>query len=259
MKPDDQGRDDAPEPGPLPALLRRNGWAMGAIASATVLVDLGVYAAGRLLGIGAVASALAALATAAVWTALAAPAAAAGGRNWIDAMFRGGTVADASGVALVVLWLIVPHDTRSGQPYLTFLAIVKIYCTLAAMSVAAVSVVCCARTAAGRHVLGVTVAVVFILLMSSLLWASVPLAATGPESHARVAAVTLWVNPFWSIGAAVVRQTGFDWYGYPIVYRVSRVRDYSTPNVPWYASGVSCLCAAGLATGVVFLRRRRAT
>ena len=259
MRPNHQGRPDAPTPGPLAALLRRNGWAMGTIASATVLVELGAYATGRMLNIGPVGSALAALATAAVWTALAAPAGAAGGRRWIDALFRGGTVADASGVALVVLWLIVPHNTKSGQPYLTFLAIVKIYCTLAAMSIAAVSIVCCARTAAGRHILAVTVATVFILLLSSLLWASVPLAAAAPESHTRVAAVTLWINPFWSIRTAVVRETGFDWFGYPIVYRISRVRGYSTPNVPWYASAVTCLCAAGIATAVAFLHRRGPT
>ena len=77
MPADHQPEDHARTSTLLAGLLRRNGWALAGIASATVLVELGAYATGRLLGIGPVASVLAALAAAAVWTALAAPAAAA--------------------------------------------------------------------------------------------------------------------------------------------------------------------------------------
>jgi len=246
---------DAGAPGPVAELLRRSGWALVGIAAATVLVELGAYAAGRILGIGPKASALAALATAAVWTALAAPAAAAGPRRPLHALCRGGVVADASAVTLIVLWLIARHP-QTAQPYVTFLAAVKIYCTLAAMALAAVAVVLCARRGAGRHILAVGTAVVLVLLLSSLLWAGIPLAVAPPEARTRVAAVALWINPFCSIGAAVVAQTDFVWTRYGMMYRLNSVCDYPTPNVPWYAATVCCLCVAGIAGAAGFLRHR---
>lgn len=255
MPDDHQSEDHARTSTLFAALLRRNGWALATVALATVLVELGAYATGRGLGIGPVASVLAALAATAVWTALAAPAAAAGPKGRLDALFRGGIVADASAISLLVLWLIVPDNPRTGQPYFTFLAAVKIYCTLAAMALAAVAVVTCGRTVAGRHALAVGVAVALMLLLTSLLWAGVPLAAAPAECRTSVAAATLWINPFWSIGAAVVRETDFVWTRYGMMYRLNPVRHYATPNVPWYAATVCCLCVAGIATAAGVLRR----
>lgn len=257
MSEDDQSAVEAPAPGMLSSLLRRNAWALAGIVAATVLVELGVFAVGRMLGIGPKASALAALAVAVVWTALAAPVAAAGGRGALESLFRGGSVADSSAVTLVVLWLIA-RSPETPHPYVTFLAAIKIYCTLAAMAIAAVAVVLCARSAAGRHILAVCVAVVFMLLLTSLMWVSIPLAAAPAESGARIAATVLWTNPFCSVAAAVVRETQFVWHSYGRMYNITPVYHYPIPSVPWYAASVCLMCVAGIAGTGAFLRRRTA-
>jgi len=256
----DQPGVEAPEGGLIRILLRRNGWAMGALAVATLVVELGVYFGARLLAIGPGASLLAALAAAAVWTALAAPAGAAGGTSRLDALFRGGTVADASAVSLVVLWLVVPHNSRN-VPLIGFPAVMKIYCTLAAMALLAVAVVVCARSKAGRHILAVAVAVAFMVLLSSLFWAGAPLAATdGADQRMRMASALLWTNPFSSIAVTVAPSTGFDWVRRGLMYNVTPIRDIPTSSVPWYAAAVCYLCLAGMATAAgTLLRRNRQT
>lgn len=252
----DQPSIEAPESGLIRILLRRNGWAMGAVAVATLVVDLGAYSGARLLAIGPDASLLAALAAAAVWTALAAPAAAAGGTSRLDALFRGATVADASAVALVVLWLVVPHNSRN-VPLIEFPAVMKIYCTLAAMALLAVAVVTCARSKAGRHALAVAVAATFMVLLSSLFWAGAPLALIdGADQKMWMASVLLWVNPFCSIAVTVAPSTGFDWIRTGLMYNVTPIRDIPTANVPWYAATVCYLCLAGMAAAVGTLLRR---
>ena len=228
---------------------------MAGIALATILVEGGTYLAGLILGVGPMSSALAALAAATVWTALAAPPAAAGGRHWLDALLRGGTVADASAVVLLALWLFA-RDGQTGDPYVTFTAAVKIYCTLAAMALLAVAVVTCGRSVAGRHILAVALAVMFVLLLTSLLWAGVPLALfDSAETRARLAGGALWINPFCSVAAATVRETNFTWYRYGLMYTITPVTHYPKVDPPWYAATLSCLCAAGIALGAGVLRR----
>jgi len=252
----DQSAVETPEPGSIRALLARNGWAMGGIAVVTILVEAGTYAAGRVIGIGPLSSALAALAGATVWTALVAPVAAAGGRDWLDALLRGGVVADASAVVLLALWLIA-RNGQTGEPYVTFLAAVKIYCTLAAMALLSVAVVTCGRSVAGRHILAVALTVVFVLLLTSLLWAGVPMAMVdGPAARARVAGAALWVNPFCSVTAATIAETNFTWYRYGWMYNHTPVVNYPKADPPWYAATLSCLCAAGIALCAGYLRRQ---
>ena len=237
-------------------MLARNGWAMGGIAAMTILVEGGAYAAGRVLGIGPMSSALAALASAVVWTALAAPIAAAGGRNRLDALLRGGMVADASAVVLLALWLVA-RNGQTGEPYVTLSAAAKIYCTLAAMALLAVAGVTCSRSVAGRHILAVALAVMFMLLLTSLLWAGVPLAAVdSPVARARIAGVTLWINPFCSVAAAIVGETDFTWYRYGWMYNHTPVVNYPKADPSWYAAALMCLCAAGIVLCVGVLRRR---
>lgn len=250
---------EAPELGSIRVLFQRNGWAIGTVAVATLVVELGVYGGARLLGIGPGASLLAALATAVVWTALAAPVAAGGGASRIDALLRGATPADASAVALVVLWIVVPPNSR-GVPLIGFAAAMKIYCTLAAMALLAVAAVTCARSHAGRHVLAVTVAVVFMVFLSSLFWAGAPLALTdGADAQRSIASALLWINPFSSIAVAVAPETGFDWVRTGLMYNVTPIRDIPTSNVPWYASSVVLLAlAATTCVGGTLLRRVRA-
>ena len=255
MSENDRSAVEAPAPGMLWALLRRNAWVLTGIAATTVLVELGAFAAGQMLGIGPKASALAALAAAVVWTALAAPVAAAGGRSALESLFRGGCVADSSAVTLVVLWLVA-RNPETSHSYVTFLAAIKIYCTLAAMAIAAVAVVLCARSAAARHILAVCITVVFMLLLTSLIWVSIPLAAAPAESGTRIAATILWVNPFCSVAAAVVRETQFVWQSYGLMYSKTPVYHYPTPSVPWYAASVCLMCVAGIAGAGAFLRRR---
>ena len=257
MSADETSSGDPAAPTIVSALLRHNAWALAGLLAATLLVELGVFAGGRMLGIGPKASALAALAAAVVWTALAAPAAAAGGRDTLASLLRAGTVADASAVALVALWLIA-RNPDTGDPYVTFLAAVKIYCTLAAMALAAAAVVLCARSASGRGILCVCVAAGFMVLLTSLLWVSIPLAAAPEQTQARIATAAVWLNPFCSVASAVVRETQFVWHGYGMMYSLSPVYHYPMASVPWYAASVCLGCVGGMAAAGAFLRRRAA-
>ena len=132
-------------PGGLRRIIARDGWAVGAAAAATIGVEVGVYVLALSAGAPRLHAALATLAVATLWTALAAPVLAAEAADGLGAVLRAGIVADASAVALIVLWLSCPQVGLLGA--------VKIYCILAAMTLPAMAVSRLACGPGGRFAL----------------------------------------------------------------------------------------------------------
>ena len=238
-------------------LLRGEGRTMLIAAAATLVVELGVYVSARLLGAGPAAAALATLATATVWVALAAPCLAAGAASGVGAVLRGAVAADASCLALLVLW-IAARDPETGRTLVPLLAVIKIYCTLAALAVAGVAVVRCGRTPAGRNALAVAAAIVFFIILAGPFWAGGLLSVDTPAGRALAARVIVYSNPFYAVTSTLAEQTGFVWHLSPVMYRLTRLGDYvPAPQPPWYAAAVVYACLAAIACGVMLLRPAR--
>jgi hypothetical protein len=240
----------SPPPGMLRVLLARDGRAVVAAAAATLLVELGVYLLAGLVGTATSRAPLAALAAATLWVALAGPVLAASARTSLSAVLRGGTVADASALALIVLWL--------SSADVTFLAAVKIYCALAAMALAAVAATRLARSGAGRYALAVAAAGTLVLGLASPFWIGGPMRAAGPRAAETLAAVAVYANPFYAITAAVSQEAGFVWHQADVLYRWTRLGDYAAaPPACWYASVVIHLAAALVLGALAAARARR--
>jgi len=243
------GRPGDREPG---GIWQRDGKQALAVACATLAVELGAYAGAMAAGANQRDATLAALATATVWVALAAGAMAAGARDALGALLRGGVVADASAVTLLALWL--------AGPYLTFVAVVKVYCLLACMALAGAAAAHLPARPAGRSAAAIVAAIAFLALLTTPLWCGGLL--TAMEGSARETAVrwAVAVNPFYGVTAAVVERTGFVWHYGAVMYHLTPIGDYAAPPpMPWYASAWRvALVAVLLALAKLAIARRRA-
>lgn len=226
----------------------RRWWPVVAAGAATVVVELGAYVVGRAGGASQRNATLAMLAVAAVWVALAAPALAAGGRGWFDALCRGGIVADGSGVALAVLWL--------APGPMTLWAALKVYCILAALAMAAVAVVRAGRSDAGRCAIAVAWSTVVMAALAAPFWSNGLIASLQGRPRRLAVAWLVRVNPFQSILAATRRQLACVWNEEPVMYRLTRVGEYvQGPSVRWYTAAALFAIVAGIFLGVGLLRR----
>lgn len=229
-------------------LLVRDGLAVLLTAIITLVVELGAYFLGLLCGVGQVDAVLAALAISSVWVALTCGILAAGGEDWLGALLRGGTVADASAVTLIVLWL--------ATPYVTFLAAVEIYCTWVAMALLAVAAVQCARKAIARYAAALVTGLVLFAALSTPFWVGGLLVSATQQTRELIVTAAVYANPFYSITSAVVEQTHFIWHQAPIMYQITLIGDYvAPPPVPWYASAVICALGGGILAVTNPLRR----
>ena len=224
--------------------MRSHGWVVIGATLATVAVELGVYGAARMRGAPESSSVLAALAAAVVWVVLAAPALASGPSGHLGGYVRGLTVADASAAALLVLWLVAGSSV-------TFAAAAQVYCTLAAVALAGVAVVRCARSAMWRSTLAVVVSSVFMAALTTPLWIGGLMKATDGPVRRAVVAVAVYANPFYSITTALSERTGFVWHLSGVMYGLTRIGSFSpAPEPPWYAATVIYLCVAAAALGL---------
>ena len=229
-------------------LLADDGWAVLAATAATVTLELAVLFLARACT-GELYAVLAALAVGAVWIALACPVLAAGGKTWLSAMLRGGIVADASAVMLVVVWLSSPH--------VAFAAAVKIYCIYAASALLGIAAVSCARTTAARYAAAVAAAVAIMLALTTPFWVGGILKAAGPEAARTIAAAAVRVNPFYSVTAAVFETANFAWNEAPIMYtRIQQIHDYATAAPRWYSAPAIHATLAALLAATNLLRRQ---
>jgi hypothetical protein len=232
----------AEQPAPLStrSILARDGWAVLAATIATAAIELSAFFWARVL-VGDLYATLGALAGGAVWVALASPVLAAGGKTWVSIMLRGGIIADASAVLLIVLWLV--------SPYVDLAAAAKIYCIYAASALLAVAAVSCARTTAGRYIAAVIAASAIMLAISTPFWVGGMLKAAGQDVRTALAAAAVRVNPFYSITAAVFDHAKFAWNEAKVLYdRVQEIQVYASASPRWYsAAAIHATLAALLA------------
>ena len=247
----------SPGGGAIRQVLRRDGWSMLAVVAATLVVELGVYLAARLGDANPRQAILTALATMAVWTAVACPVFAAGGKGAISALLRGGIVADASGVALLVLWAGGRFLPGEGA-YLSFLAAVEIYCTVAAMALVGVAGARCGRTTTGRYVAAVVTAVAMTAMLATPFWIRGPALAVEGTAQRVIVSGGVFFNPFYSMISAVADRVGFVWhYDAGAVYNLFELGNLRLPPVPWYSAVAMYLPLAGLLSATHLIRRRK--
>ena len=223
----------SPAPGPL-----RKELAPGlAIVAVTLAAEMGGFFLAYGSGLGLRSVAVAALMTAAVWTALAAPIFGAGACGALRSLIRAGLVADATFLTLLVIWVWWNrHPSQTGQPgEMTFTAILKVYCTFAAMTVLAAGAVNCPRRAAGRYIVAVIVAACMMLALASPLWAGGLIAATDGAARAPVADMAVWLNPFYSITTPLIDSLNYVIHQEGVMYQLTLIGDYvPAPACPWF-------------------------
>ncbi len=239
--------------GTLRELLGRDGWPALAAALATMAVELGVFLGALACGVDKRQSVMASLAAGVVWVSLAAPAMAAGSNTHLGALLRGGIVADASAVLLIVLWLATPH--------VSFLAAVKIYCIYAALALAGIAAVRCARAPSARFALAAVAAIVFIAALASPFWAGGALSAAKASGRIDSGILTsriVHANPFYCIWSVLADQMPYAWHQAPVMYRITYLGNYAAvPPVTWYAAVIIYICVAGILAATNLLRRKR--
>jgi hypothetical protein len=236
--------------GGLRALVARDGRAVLLAFAATVAAGVGVFAAARLAGAPQLQAALAALATTVLWVALAAPVLAASGADALAALLRGGCIADAAAVTLIVLWIACPQ--------VTLLAAVKIYCVLAAMALLGVAASRLARSPAGRSAVALATSAALTVALASPFWVGGALEAAPQEAANQVAAAAVYLNPFYAVTAATAEQSRFVWHQASVLYRITRIGDYAAaPPAHWYPCALVHAGVAVLLAAVAALRHRR--
>lgn len=229
---------------------------MLAAVAATLAVELGLYLAARLAGAGPRDATVATLAATAVWVALACPVLAAGAKGAISALLRGGIVADASAVALLVLWAVGRLAPGEGE-CLSFLAAVEIYCIVLAMALVGVAGARCGRTPTGRYVAGVVAAVAMTALLATPFWITGPALAVEGAARRLVVSAAVFFNPFYSMTSAVADRVRFVWHHTGAVYDLSALSDFGAPPVPWYSAVAIYLPLAGILAATHLIRRPR--
>lgn len=236
-------RRDAPAAGPF----RRNLSAMLAAVAATLVVQLGAYAAAR-AAMAPAAATETGLLVGLLWLILAVPIFTAAGEGIVDGLFRGGPVLDASAVLLIVL-------VASGQ--LTPLSAVEVYLVWCAIGLTECATVLIARRAANRHLVAAATAVMVLAIAASPFWANGVVLAGGRAWRERAGYALVATNPVFATAACLPAELGFVWNERPILYACTVLsRDVPMPDPSWYLTVAGYgLAAAGLAAVTVARRR----
>ncbi|MBL7221994.1 MAG: hypothetical protein ISS69_17940 [Phycisphaerae bacterium] len=243
--------DSSPGPdGFTLTLLKRDGWPVAGIVVVTVAVQLGVFLLPQAYGAPLRATIPASLIIAGVWVALASAIFAAGPRSTISGILRGGSVADATAVLLVVLWL--------NAPEVSFLAAVKMYCIYASVSLCAIAAARCASSLRFRYFWGVIVGVLLVIVQGGLFWLPGLLQLVPADHKVAIAGMGLRANPLYGVFSAIADKSGFVWHYADVMYRITPLgEDLAVPPVQWYEPMVVHLALAGIFSATWLLRRRR--
>ena len=234
----------------IPALLKRDGWPVAGIVVVTVAVQLGIFILPQACGESARRVIPASLIIAGVWVALASAIFAAGPRSTISGIFRGGSVADATAVLLVVLWLSAPE--------VTFLSAVKLYCIYASVALCAIAAARCASSLRFRYLGAVAGAVFLSALQGGLFWLPGLLQLVPADHKVAVAGMGLRANPLYGVFSAIADKSGFVWHYAEVMYRITPLgEDIAVPPVQWYEPMVVHLLIAGILAASWMLRARR--
>lgn len=216
-----------------------------AIIALTLAVELGAY----FLALGATSrrdALLLGLGACTVWVCLAAGPLALGGRSTLGALLRGGSAADASLLSLLVYWAL---DAGAEGPRLfTFVNVLQVYCTLAAVAIFAVALVLAFAGPVARSAAAVAAGAVLMIALATPLWIGSSLqAAREDQTRRQVIRAAVYVNPLYSITSPLAPRTQFVWHQAQEMYRLTRIGDYAAPPpVPWYASTLLYGCASGI-------------
>lgn len=231
-------------------------WALGISTAATLAIILGTYFASQSHSAPAAENLLATLAIGAIWTALACPVLAAGGKSWLRALLRAGVVVDMLGIAFLIIWIAQRSDA-DNLPCLTVVGAMKAYCIYLAMCLVAVAAVGCARSPAGRYVAAVVAAVLLMAAMASPFWVNGTLEKALPANRAAIIGGAVGWNPFYSLSAAVVEETKIVWHQLPVLYSMTRIGEYTSPGpIQWAAILYRYGLVAGVLTTVAIVRAR---
>ena len=232
--------------------VRSRWWPVVWIGAITMAIEAAVYAGVGVTGASSRTAALATMAVATVWIALAVPIFAAGGRGAFDRFIRGGTVIDATGAILCILWMLCPQ--------LGLLSALKIYAVLASMGLAGIVAVCAARSDRWQAIVAVMAAVVMVVALTTPFWGNGIL--VGLDGSARQGAATgmVAVNPVFSMAAASARDLHWVWNEAPRMYRTTVLGQIMpVPSVSWYVTPLIWLGLAGIAAVVALWRHGGAT
>lgn len=238
---------------------RQRGWlarnAMATLVAGAVVLamELGVFFLARAMGANLPSAIVATLAAMTALTVLAAPALAAGGRDVLGALLRGGVVADAGAVALLTIYVL----TRSEDGGLGFVTICKIYGVLVSVTLLAVAAVCVPRRPSSRAMAAILVATGLAVLLASPIWISAHLADSPGAADVDLATWAVRVNPFWAVCDAAVGDLAFQWATWGSMYEWTRLVEYVMPRETawWETCGLALAGAAGLAIVAIWRRR----
>lgn len=223
-----------------PSRLRRDGLAILPAAGVTIALELGSYFLARSLGRSAEEATVVFLATVCLWLAMAPAALGSTGRGILSPLLRGGITADATGLCVLLLWLVAPC--------VGFFAAVKIYCLAWSMALAGIAAVWIARNPLGRLIAVVVAVVLFALALTSLLWLGAGIGDSPDPWDTTLATWATAVNPFCAMTAVVAEQVHFVWHERGRMYSWSPVGEYAMPApTEWYET---CLLYLSLAAGL---------
>lgn len=236
-----------PWAGSLRMIWRRDGQAILVLALLTVCWLILFFTAGR--GGELHSATVGTLGVLTLWCAMIAPAAAVSGRGAFSALLRAGTLADASGLVLLVIWLA----GRGVDGGLSLFSVLSMYLILASMVLASAAVICCGRSPAGRSTLAVLVAVGWCVALSSPLLANGVITAQPDSADPFWATWAVRVNPFYAMTSAADGELRFVWHYAPAIYDWVRLGEYALPApVPWWQTaglyGAVAAVGAALAT-----------
>ena len=221
------------------------------IVLATAAVQLCVFLLPQAYGVSARMAIPASLIITGVWVALASAIFAAGPRSTISGILRGGSVADATAVLIVALWLCTPE--------VTFLSAVKLYCIYASVSLCAIAAARCAASLRFRYLGAVTGAALLTALQGGLFWLPGLLQLLPTAQKAAVAGMGLRANPLYGVFSAIADKSGFVWHYAEVMYRITPLgEDIAVPPVQWYEPMVVHLAIAGILAASWLVRARRA-
>jgi hypothetical protein len=231
----------------LGSFLRRDAWSLIAAAMATWAVELGTWGVALGVGMSPAGALLALSATATLWVALAAPGWACGGHGPLSALLRAGTVADASGVSLLVGWWLAREH---GGPDL--LAVAAVYGVLVSMTLAATALVLVPASRRWRPAWAAAAGCLLWVLLTTPLWVNGLLDVVAFERAVRWATLAKRVNPFFGVSAAL----GVFWENESLMYRVTVIgEDVPTDGLRWYDPAWRMAALAGLAGAIAAVRR----
>ncbi len=237
-------------PGFIRTLLKRDGWAVVGIVLATAVVQLGVFLIPQAYGVPARRLLPASLIIAGVWVALASAIFAAGPSNAISGFLRGGVVADATAVLLIVLWLSMPE--------ITFVAAVKLYFIYASVALCSIAASRCASSRRFRYLWAVVTGTVLTAVQGGLFWLPGLLQLAPSGSKSALAGIGLRANPLYGVFSAIAEGSGFVWHYAEVMYRITPLgEDIAVPPVQWYEPMAVHLAVAGVLGFVWLLRARR--